>query len=92
MNTPGSYVGMTIDDNLEGLITTSEGMFFVERADKYDKKLSKDDFALYKQGDKKGGDSILCGVEEMLKSRLQWCGLIKQDTKLIVKWEYEKIW
>lgn len=54
MNAPDSYVAITIDENLEGLITTSEGMFFVERADKYDNKLSQDNFVIYKQGDKKG--------------------------------------
>lgn len=69
-NEPNSDVRMTIDDNLEGYINLAAEKFYIERADKYDKQLSKDSFVLYKQGDKKAKDDLTCGVEEELKAKV----------------------
>lgn len=69
-NETGSYVRMTIDDNLEGYINSSKEKFYVERADKYDKKQSTDSFVLYKHDDKKKIDNIVCGIKEEFEQKV----------------------
>ncbi|MGI8754773.1 MAG: M12 family metallo-peptidase [Acidimicrobiales bacterium] len=69
-NEPNSDVRMTIDDNLEGYINLAAEKFYVERADKYDKNFSKDSFVLYKHGDKKAKEDLICGVEEVFDAKV----------------------